>query len=492
MSSDASPDDATSGSSETGFFQVVRDGAHPFGLTNGAVLSGEVQFPIEFALDATDEIVGVSFYYENSSPIIGALGLGTNNQWTLDWSTPMAFNGTYTIYAEVDFATNDPIVGFPVTVTVSNIISFPNYLSRVFGNQMWIYAQTITNAPYKIDMYDDNMNPLGSFLGNADGNGVISFLWDLTDSSGNTSSSTNFTGMFTVNASSFAPQTSKIGSSSLPRKILGVRPNGGSPSGSSAKQFWVKETQWRAKNTWVVAYGEFNDSAAQHNADTFMIAGGAYQDTPYGGVLGTLDEYGLKGNLSPGNIPQAGTVFTVNDAISQGNFLSYLASTEYDNFYFFGHGNASAIGSYNGFALTQGQIASALLNVPLSSLILHAALTPYRFVFIDGCNAGSANFCEAFAIPAQTIGTNFYAAAGLESRAFVGFKSWKLNFDIWSWQGYSLMTGGFLGDWQSGQVNVQTCVNNAVSDVHQTGASMNSSAVVYGAADLQHGTHTGQ
>jgi hypothetical protein len=46
------------------------------GLTNGMVLSGNVQFPIQFAVSTTDTIVGVVFYdtsYDtNGSPISGA------------------------------------------------------------------------------------------------------------------------------------------------------------------------------------------------------------------------------------------------------------------------------------------------------------------------------------------------------------------------------------------------------------------------------------
>jgi hypothetical protein len=64
---------------ETGFYRVARDGMHIYGLTNGAVLSGSMQFPIEFALGSTDEIVGVAFYDENNSPIIGASAQGTGN-----------------------------------------------------------------------------------------------------------------------------------------------------------------------------------------------------------------------------------------------------------------------------------------------------------------------------------------------------------------------------------------------------------------------------
>ena len=67
---------------------------------------------------------------------------------------------------------------------------------------MWIFAQTIPNAAYEIDIYDENTNYLGSFLDNADSSGYISFLWDLTDYNGNPSDSTNFYGVFTVDTSS--------------------------------------------------------------------------------------------------------------------------------------------------------------------------------------------------------------------------------------------------------------------------------------------------
>jgi hypothetical protein len=501
----ASPDDSTnSAAPDPGFYEVVRDGAHIFGLANGAVLSGEVQFPIEYAVANADQITGVAFYDTNDSPIIGAAGLGTNNQWTLDWSTPMSPNGTYTIYAEIDFASNEPAMSLPVTVTISNVISFPNYLTQLYGNQMWIFAQTIPNAAYEIDMYDESNNYLGSFEDYSDPDGYISFLWNLVDGTGNTNSSTNFSGVFTVDTSSLSEDSVIRGNASsatstnstLAHKTLvkvrsnGVHPDGGT-STASANQYWTHEPKWTAKDTWVVAYGLFSASAPQQNADTYMIAGGVQEDEPYQGVLGTLDAYGFNNNLSPGNNPQGGQVFTMADQASRSNLLTYLASGNYDNFYFFGHGSASSIGAYNGTCLTQGDISSALLNVPLSWPIMHAARTPYRFVFIDGCNTGKGNFCEAFAIPAAALSTDYFAAAGLESRAFVGFKSWSIDLNIYTWQGYSEMTSHFLQDWER-EVPVQQCVNNAKSDVYNTGNPMDSSAVVYGAIDLQNGTHTGQ
>jgi hypothetical protein len=105
------------------------------------------------------------------------------------------------------------------------------------------------------------------------------------------------------------------------------------------------------------------------------------------------------------------------------------------------------------------------------------------------CDTGTGNFCEAFGIPAITVSTNFFATAGVESRAFVGMKSWNININFVSWESYSLMTGFFLADWLSGN-DVQTCVGNAKNDAHITVAEMSSSAVIYGAYDLRIGTIT--
>lgn len=170
----------------TGFYRVVRDGVHIFGLTNGEVLSGTIQQPIEFAVDATDEIIGVSFYDTNQNPVIGAHAMpGPGGGWILNWNTTQSANGNYAIEAELDLAgTNDPVVSVPVTVTVSNLFSFPNYLTQLYGSQMWIYAQTVPNALVELDMYDENTNYIGTFEPTSDGNGVISFIWNLTDPNG--------------------------------------------------------------------------------------------------------------------------------------------------------------------------------------------------------------------------------------------------------------------------------------------------------------------
>jgi len=494
-------------SSTTGFYRVVRDGAHIYGLTNNSTLSDEVQLPIEIAVTSTDQIAGITFYNSaDDSPVIGVSAYtNATGGWVFDWNTTLTENGAYSLYAEVDFASDDPVssASIPVSLTVSNIISFPNYFTRVFGNQMWIYAETIPDDDYTLEIYDENTNFLGTFSDYSDDNGVISFIWDLTDGEGDTYDSTNFFGVFTVDTSGLSSvrpqpavkagrkiafQTASLSKKTFSkRKTLGVHPN--NTGSSSANQMWVKEGKWTPNNNWVVAYGLFSGSSTEVMYDTDMIVGGPGGTD--GGVLGTLDQYGFHENVSPGNNAQNGNVFTLQDQASRTNLLNYLADHRYENFYFFGHGGPSTIGSYNGFNLTLDQIAYALVNVPLSYQIQHAAEHPYRFIFIDACDAGKANLCEAFGIPAFTVSTNYFATAGVESRAFVGFKSVKFNLNEFTWYNYTAMTGWFIADWLRG-LSVQDCVNNAKSDAHITGTMMNSTAVIYGASDMNTGTHTGQ
>jgi hypothetical protein len=280
-------------------------------------------------------------------------------------------------------------------------------------------------------------------------------------------------------------------SSSLITKTFGNRVHRNTPgSSSSAQQLWVKEPNWTPNDNYVVAYSPLTDPNTDPNTalkQSLMILGGSGGE--YGGIIQTLDAYGLSGNLSPGNVAQS-TAFEMSDTSSRSNLLSYLATSRYRNFYFFGHGNASVIGGFGGAnsSITANAVAFALANVPLHYSILHAAEHPYRFVFLDGCSTGSGIFSESFAVPAQSVNNNFFATAGVESRAFLGFKSTQY-FNTALWSNYALIMGFFYEDWLSGN-DLQTCVNNAVNDTHQTGMSMSSSWVIYGAVDLTRNVRT--
>lgn len=470
----------------TGFYRVVRDGMHIFGLTNGVVLSGTVEFPIEMGLASTDEIIGVVFYDENSNPIIGATGDGSGNGWKLTWNTLAAENGTYNLYAEVDYASDPPDVSIPVSVTVSNVISFPNYFSQIFGGQMWVYAETVPNATYTLDMYDENTNYIGTFADSADANGVISFLWDLIDPGGSPDTNTNFLGVFTVDTSSLPHALPKLGApnfqaASPAQKTMGItaRPNGPQPNsgGSSATgtNTWALEPAWYPTKNWAIAYSPLNpdDSVSTLRIQEMMIGGDGGE---YGGVVSTLGFYGLGAPMSPGNVSQS-SAFEMADPTTRTNFLSYMAQTQYRNFYFFGHGSASGFGT-TGAVITDRNVQNDLGNFMHTAkpLLNH----PYRFVFIDGCLAGSGKICEDFGIPAFTTGTNYFATLSIWSRAFLGFQK-TVSFDSSQWTWRAEMLNGFFNDWMNPNNSLYFCVSNAQQ---QAGQPLDSTAVIFGAADM--------
>ena len=64
---------------DPGFYRVVRNDVHLFGFTNGMVLSGTVNVPVEFSVASADQIAGLTFY-SNGSPLIGASAQGYGMQ----------------------------------------------------------------------------------------------------------------------------------------------------------------------------------------------------------------------------------------------------------------------------------------------------------------------------------------------------------------------------------------------------------------------------
>ena len=474
----------------TGFYRVVRDGVHIWGLTNGAVVSGQIQLPIEFAVGSTDQIVGVSFCDQNNSPIIGAAAQGAGNYWILNWDTSMLANGNYNLYAELEFSDDGPVISAPFEVTVSNIISFPNYFSQIYGGRMWIYAETVPNASYRIDMYGQQTNYLGYFYGSADGTGVISFLWGLGGLS-----DTSFSGVFSVTPpAQFSQQNSTkrnafTNASPAFQSLVtnSYIPADGGGAAGVAFQIWKKEFAWSPGDGWAIAYAQMtaNDIASAYYIDQIVVGGMNGED---GGVVTELGRYGLGVQMSPGNVSQS-SAFEMKDANTRTQFLSYLADFKYRHCYFFGHGSPVAFGT-TGAVITEDNLATNLLNFPLYHLFTPGTAHPYQFVFMDACDAGGGNMCEAFGIPAITVNNQYFKNFLIQSRAFLGFKT-TISFNINAWESRSLNLGFFFADWIHG-LPLSQCVNNAVNDVYQTGYHMSSSWAIYGATDLTQSTDTTQ
>jgi hypothetical protein len=244
---------------------------------------------------------------------------------------------------------------------------------------------------------------------------------------------------------------------------------------------------WSPGDGWAIAYCQMaaDSTASAYYIEQIVVGGYGGQD---GGVVSMLGSYGLGAQLSPGNVPQS-SAFKMSDANTRAQFLGYLADFKYRHCYFFGHGSPYAFGT-TGAVITQDDIATNLHNFPLSQYLLPGMAHPYQFVFIDACDAGKGNMCEAFGIPAITVDNQYFALTHIQSRAFLGFKT-TISFNINEWESRSLNLGFFFANWMQG-LQLSQCVNRAVNDNYQTGYHMSSSWVIYGATDLTRTTDTTQ
>jgi hypothetical protein len=468
------PDDAGSGDvtnqddaidPDPGYYQVVRNGVHLYGISNGSVLSGTLVVPVEYGAASTDQISGFS-YSMNGLPAVGLLQDEVVGP-VFKWDTTSVTNGTYAIVPEINFNTDDPVDGASVTVVVSNVLFNPLPITSVFGSQMWILAQsTIFPANFQLDMYDSNTNYLGSFTGSTS-DGVISFIWDLTDGQGYTFPDDTFTGQFTI-----TPTGSQMAGREQPQ------------AGSSITlppRKWGKEANWSGLGSFVVACSAVDNDSTKFGKVILMVLGGLQSED--GGVVGTLSQQGLGPYvLSPGNV-YGSQVFTMTDAGTRSSLLGFLGDLRYRNFYYFGHGSANSFGG--GTTLIPSITASDLQPV-LRNLILGnvgANHHPYRFVFIDGCTTGKGSMCERFGIPASTVNSAYFSSgAGVRSRAYLGFTG-SVGFDPTQWNWRSTQLSYFFVDWLQGKT-IDVCVSNAVHGVHQTLQPFPSSAIIFGAKDL--------
>jgi hypothetical protein len=175
--------------STTGFYRVVRDGAHLYGLTNGTTLSGIVSIPVELANGSGT--VSTMSLTEDDSPVGNSIQTAPlNSPLGLVVDTTQMSNGVHQVSASARW--DDTNGGLweadspPVSVTVSNEISYPNWMPEFgeLGNSLLIRATSAhTNVDWYIDVYDSQYSYIGTFGGHTD-DGDISVVWDLVGPDG--------------------------------------------------------------------------------------------------------------------------------------------------------------------------------------------------------------------------------------------------------------------------------------------------------------------
>jgi len=442
-----------SGASDPGFYLVVQNGVTCVGLTNGMTVSGTVTIPLEIAVPTNDFITGAVLAVDGAMAPGGAATIGSNNLWTFYWDTTAVPNGVHQLSAQVIFSEDsaDMDVTNNLTVTVSNLLSFPYYYSQVFGQglAMWVYAQSaVSNVDWLIKVYDSQTNYLGYFTNTSpSANGTISFQWDL-QSAGLTDPT------FRLNYYLFAAATGK----SL------------TPAGKPAASKWkIGEAPWTPLNM-IVACAPVDGNALHTAAITSMVLDGVV-NTCASRMPGTLQPPANEGN---------GNAWTWG---SNGNGDTLLALMPTCNFlYYFGHGTPTSFGVNSTNHIIYGDIVRVLHNFPSTGGLTNLVATnshPYKLVWIDGCLSGTGPMCEAFGIPTGQYDTNFFLLAGVRTRAYVGYTK-PVSFAPDLADVYVGTLQAFWNGW-FGQRSMHDIVTNCQAQVN---SPMASSAIIYGATNI--------
>jgi hypothetical protein len=452
---DVQPEEDDSGGDpqpDPGFYRVVRYGVHLSGVTNGIVLSGAVQMPIE--LGATNESVPqIQLYADGIAAPMSTVRIPSSGFPVAQWDTTFLTNGNYLLHAECGFVGSaEVLVGVTNSITIANPISFDTF-STMFGGQMWVHAGlAFPEAEFWIEIFAD-----GDYIGWFDGvttNGYISFVWDLTDPYGQPLDNASFEGDFYV-----AP--------------LGAGPMGPAGLIGPVRRKWYKDLGF--------------------SGDRFVVAWALTKANPFAPRTSTLVQSGVVDilaspaaddpyELSPGNTFN-GTTFRLV-AGTKTNLLSYLADQNCRNFYFFGHGNSGSFGDYTESQswlvnITETEVRGALGNYFPTGTNAH----PYRFVFLDSCKSANGPLPEAFGIAKHQLHrVDYYQRLQVMSRAFVGYTETDITLPRTSEEHISnaSMLGNFMHDWLEG-ANLDGIVGRAKLDQYWP---LDPSATIWGATNL--------
>jgi hypothetical protein len=446
-----------------GFYRVVRQGIHLFGITNGMVLSGQVPLLVEFGHadanrtlsqvflsnnDSDDDLPGSSFPSSPSETAAPPNGV---------WDTTQVTNGVYVLQLGALLDDGSVALDAPATATVSNVIWFPDPWN-VGGLAFYIGIQTIyTNGTWHLDGYDDQNTYLGWLEGYIDTNGYCNypgvpgpgFSMDNTDGSGNQNPSAFYT------------------------LVMAVLPTGRPPPYPAVTNKVFIEPPWNVYTRAVVCYQPvFPDwmPGAEQLLGMMEIVWGA-EETYHWNLLGT--------SAWPYQIQDMGGWSTVTN-----NLADFVCR----DLCYFGHATNDMLGS--GSATLRLAEVQKLLDNNLKDPLTATNMHPFRFVFIDGCNAADGDWPQAFGIPKKKgmVVNDFYQKRGVRPRAFMGWNRKKVV-------GTKILQGGqmyqphidyinkFWDWWCNGTTGLRP-VKQAIREAELRAPLAADGMVLYGAEDL--------
>ena len=402
---------------DTGFYRVVRNGAHLFGLTNGTSISDIAMIPVEVGNDS-GSLVNLSIVEDGApvsdvsiefSPFSGPLQVPVN--------TAQMPNGPHDIFAHavwrVTTGTNEGDTytveadSPPVTVNVYNEISFTNWMSSFgeLGNQLLISAQSAhTDTDWTIDIYGANAGYIGTFAGHTY-DGTIYGTWDLT-----------------------GPPPNFIQYTNEPWFEFKVSTPYADPPIKTYKQ----TDPWSGRGDWVFA--------AQHAWDNVLGHEELYNELD--GYVQFAQGFGLTVRPGPDGDGHAFTLHVADQSDPQptsdwASLRQALYHSRSRNFTYLGHGGGDGIGlnsAHTNRFISATEIANTLHTIPAGQTNRHA----FRMVILDGCSTATGTLPEAFGIPhKQGMTDQDFLFAAMRPCAFVGWTADKyisiqsggLNYD---------------------------------------------------------------
>jgi hypothetical protein len=354
----------TNSAPETGFYRVVRNGAHLFGLTNGTTFSDVVTIPVEVGNDL-GTLVNLSIV-EDGAPVSDVsieLPPFSGMPWVPVDTTQMT-NGTHEIFAhavwQVTTGTNEQDTytveadSPPVTINVYNEISFPNWMPSFgeLGDSLLITAQSAhLDTDWLIDVYGANAGYIGTFSGHTY-DGSIYGVWDLT-----------------------GPPPASISYTNEPWFQFKVStPYVDPPSPKTYKQ----TDPWSGKGDWVIA--------AQHAWDDVVGSENLYAELD--GYIMAAQSSALTVRPNPDGDGHAFTLHVADTSDPQPTsdwaaLRQALYHSRSRNFLYLGHGGGDGIGinsAHTNRFIPTTEISSVLHTIPPGQTNRHA----FRMVILDG------------------------------------------------------------------------------------------------------------
>jgi len=392
-------DGPTGGSSgpDPGYYQVVKEGVQIWNtaLTNltAAAVSNVISIQFEAGNDTGDledvTLLVDGIRYRGVTPLIAPAISGP-----LQVDTSFLENGDHTFQVMVGWRlpdgsdiNNDSVHAYsdPLTLTVSNVIYFPDWEEEIgeLGFAFYSFKTTCTNADWRIDVYDVSNNLAKTLTGHT-ADGVVETNWNLVDIHGATRATNENDSEFSAVITVADPVTKKP-----PTQKKGIA--------------------YPAHGQWAIAYQDAFGNMANSNAYWHAINSFGGMAAQFGGAHTVLPSsnptngqtfplrYAWTNNPSPPTIAQK--------LADETALVGLLTNAPTRNFFYCGHGSGSRLVSID---------LDALRYVYLNKHY-------YRFVYLKGCSTATGALPAAFGNNCTSaVDLSYFQKHGIRPRTFLG------------------------------------------------------------------------